>query len=114
LPVVAFDDRTAEQRVWRLGQLVVKATSTPATGRASWYAARGNVAAVHSWRRGDEPYRVRVCASRCVNVTVADWCQCFIGSSRERLIDLSDDAFRKLAPLSVGLLRVTVVRLPTR
>ena len=108
LPAVTLDDRTAERRVWLLGQLVASATSTPAHGLASWYPARGMIAAVHSWRLGDTPYRVRVCASRCIDVTVSDYCQCYVGEPRERLIDLSDDAFRKLAPLSVGVLRVTV------
>ena len=107
-PAVTLDDRTAERRVWLLGQLVASAMSTPAHGLASWYPARGMIAAVHSWRWGDTPYRVRVCASRCIDVTVSDYCQCYVGEPRERLIDLSDDAFRKLAPLSVGVLRVTV------
>lgn len=41
-------------------------------------------------------------------MTLSDWCQCYRGERRERLIDLSDSAFAALAPLSVGLERVTV------
>jgi rare lipoprotein A (peptidoglycan hydrolase) len=41
-----------------------------------------------------------------VVVSLSDWCLCKNG----RLIDLSDDAFRQLAPLSVGVLRVTITR----
>ena len=79
------------------------------TGIASWFdAGPGLYAAVPSWRWGDEPYRLRVTAGdRAVVVTVGDFCGCPGG----RVIDLSADAFRRLAPLSVGLVRVTVTRL---
>lgn len=78
-----------------------------AIGIASWYPADGMIAAAgpalrHGEWRGSQ---VQVCGgARCVVVTLSDWCQCY-GS---RVIDLSDDAFRRLAPLSQGLLRVTV------
>ena len=80
------------------------------SGRASWYDdGPGLYAAVNSYRWGDPRYSVRVCAgSRCVTVTVRDFCQCYVGTSRERVIDLSPDAFRRLAPLSAGLVKVTV------
>lgn len=45
---------------------------------------------------------------RSVAVRIVDWCQCYKGERRERLVDLSDSAFSALAPLSVGLERVTV------
>jgi rare lipoprotein A (peptidoglycan hydrolase) len=52
---------------------------------------------------------VDVCAGgRCVQVRLSDWCQCYDGTIRERVIDLSDDAFAQLAPLSRGVLVVTV------
>ena len=41
---------------------------------------------------------------RSVTVTLSDFCQCF----GTRLLDLSDDAFARLAPLSRGLVHVTV------
>ena len=46
--------------------------------------------------------------SRCVTVTLSDFCSCYAGTDSERLIDLSPDAFSRLAPLSRGLVRVTV------
>lgn len=77
------------------------------TGTASWYGANGLIAAagpalrVGDWRGS----RVRVAfEGRSVTVTLSDFCQCY-GS---RLIDLSDDAFARLAPLSRGLIRVTI------
>lgn len=79
-------------------------------GIASWYPATGMIAAagpalrVGDWRGST----VTVCAERCVRVTLSDVCQCYAGTDRERIIDLSDDAFRALAPLSRGLVRVTV------
>jgi rare lipoprotein A (peptidoglycan hydrolase) len=48
--------------------------------------------------------RVKVCyRSSCVVVTVID-CNC----QARRSIDLYADAFRKIAPLSAGRLRVTI------
>lgn len=83
-------------------------------GRASWYAADGLIAAAGPALRealgaGWRGTRVTVCASGCVTVVLSDWCQCYRGTDRERVIDLSDDAFRRLAPLSAGLVRVTVL-----
>lgn len=75
-------------------------------GLASWYDdGSGLYAAVPSWRFGDTPYRVRVTGNgRSVVVTVRDFCGC----PGDRIIDLSADAFARLAPLSRGLLPVTV------
>lgn len=80
-------------------------------GTASWYDdGPGLYAAVHSYRFGDPVYDVivRVPGGDSVRVRVRDHCACYVGTSRERLIDLSPDAFAKLAPLSRGLVRVTV------
>jgi len=82
-------------------------------GVASWYPASGMIAAAGPALRRELGPRwrgqlVRVCAGRCVTVTVSDWCQCHRGTRRERLVDLSDDAFARLAPLSAGLVRVRV------
>ena len=99
------------------GELPLGAPPTPPmpdgssiSGIASWYDTPGPglYAAVPSWRWGDTPYRVRVTAgSRSVVVVVGDFCRCPGG----RVIDLSADAFARLAPLSAGLVRVTVERL---
>ena len=52
---------------------------------------------------------VKVCSgSRCVRTVLGDWCQCYRGEDRERIIDLDDGVFSQLAPLSRGLQKVTV------
>jgi hypothetical protein len=90
-------------------------------GIASWCAptptqcqrwgGQAKLGAVHSFRWGDRPYRVRVCRqvgpAACVTVTVVSYCGCPDG----RAIDLSPYAFGKLAPLSRGLVAVTVEEL---
>jgi len=52
--------------------------------------------------------RVRVCASRCLSLVISDWCQCLRGKPDERIIDLARSDFALLAPLSQGLVRVTI------
>lgn len=79
--------------------------------QASWYDdGPGFYGAVHSWRFGDTPYWVKVCRldvrTRCVNVKVRD----HMGNAH-RAIDLSPAAFAKLAPLSRGVVGVSVTRL---
>jgi len=80
-------------------------------GTATWYGTgpgAGHAAAGPELRRALGPgwrgTTVQVCADRCVTVVVDDWCGCPGG----RVIDLSDEDFARLAPLSVGVLRVTV------
>jgi rare lipoprotein A (peptidoglycan hydrolase) len=51
---------------------------------------------------------VSVCSGRCVVVRLSDWCLCT--GNGGRLIDLSDDAFAQLAPLSRGVIRVSITR----
>ena len=77
-------------------------------GEASWYDdGPGLYGAVHSWRFGDTPYAVEVCRAddrdRCVTVTVRDHM-----ANPRRAIDLSPDAFSRLAPLSQGVVQVTL------
>lgn len=68
---------------------------------------RQYVAAVGSFRYGDEPYTVQVCRadrpSTCTHVLVVSFCECRPGG-----IDLSVPAFKELAPLSVGVIEVRV------
>jgi hypothetical protein len=83
------------------------------TGLATWYAASGDIAAAPWWRWGDDPEWATVSyfhegQTLSVTVLVQDHCQCFVGTPDERAIDLSDDAFRQLAPLGVGRIRVTI------
>lgn len=98
---------------------LILALVSPVHGTASWYddgpglyAAAGPALRVGDWRNS----RVEVCAETCVVVRLVDWCACYKGTARERVIDLSPDAFRRLAPLSRGLVRVTVrpVRAPSQ
>lgn len=83
------------------------------TGRATWFATGPSgmfAAAGPALRVGDWRGRiVRVCGlSTCIRVMLNDWCQCSFRQADERAIDLSDEAFARLAPLSRGVLRVTV------
>jgi hypothetical protein len=88
------------------------------TGTASWYDARpGTAAAGPALRRALGPgylgTTVAVChgsstAQACVKVRLVTSCQCYRGEARERLIDLSKSDFAQLAPLSKGLVKVTV------
>ena len=65
------------------------------------YAAAGPELRVGAWRGRI----VRACGGgRCVVVKLIDWCAC--GGSH--VIDLYSDAFRRLAPLNAGALKVTV------
>lgn len=102
-------------------------TGAPATrgpvvsrGTASWYAADGLIAAAgpelrHALGSDWRGSVVRVVAGdRSVSVKVTDWCQCYKGERRERLIDLSAGAFAELAPLAVGLVDVGIQLAPGR
>lgn len=91
-------------------------TCTPyASGEQVWYAAVG------SWHYHDKPYQVEVCrtgTAKCVTVTVRDYCHGAWKALKKpwkrnsRLIDLSPAAFMELAPLSRGIIYVTVRVLP--
>lgn len=98
-----------------LAALPSVASAAIIAGTASYYNdpnASGLYAAVPSWHFGDHRYSLKVCRqdqpSRCVTVTVRDFCQCYVGTSKERIIDLSPEAFKRLAPLSAGLVHVFV------
>ena len=82
-------------------------------GTATWYEWHaGEAAAGPALRQALGPHwrgqTVKVCAGSCVVVKLTDWCACGHG----RVIDLDDQSFRKLAPLSQGVVKVTVT--PTK
>jgi hypothetical protein len=57
--------------------------------------------------------KVRVCnGDVCIKdpIFLTDWCQCYWKTPTERLIDLDDVDFAKLAPLSKGWFNATVSR----
>lgn len=111
LPMVMDASRSVAPRA------VGRSLSVPAlTGRASWYRVDGLVAAAGPRLRaalgpGWRGALVTVCASACVRVRLVDWCACYRGTRGERLIDLSPEAFAKLAPLASGIVRVRVALL---
>lgn len=78
-------------------------------GRATWFPAGGMIAAAGPDLRaalgpGWRGSLVEVSAGgRAVVVRLTDWCGC-----PRALIDLSSDAFVRLAPVSRGVIRVTV------
>ncbi len=57
-----------------------------------------------------EPSQVLVCADRCVSMPVVDSCPCYVGSSDQRVANLSHEAWRQVTevPLAEGLLRVEI------
>jgi hypothetical protein len=90
-------------------------TRTPRTasilrGIATWFRSPSGVAAAGPQLRealgpGWRGTHVRVCRTgRCVQVVLGDWCGCGGG----RIIDLDDQAFAALAPLSLGVVKVRV------
>lgn len=83
-------------------------------GELLMYAAVGTFKNFH-----DKPYQVDVCrvdTGACVRVVVRDYCEaCAKAKTGGRVIDLSPYAFRRLAPLGRGVIRVIVRRVvPTR
>ena len=86
----------------------------PVTGIASFYAApTGTAAAGPKLRRALGPHWrgavIRVCVNgHCTRVRLTGWCQCYAGTRRERLVDISRGSFARLAPPSRGLVVVRV------
>lgn len=107
------------------GGVVVPETATPSPaptggistallgGWATWFDdGPGLYAAVSWWRFGDAPYPVRVCAagSRCVIVTVRDFCACGERRGVPTIVDLSPAAMALIEPdyRRVGVVLVSV------
>jgi hypothetical protein len=87
-------------------------------GRASWYDWRtGEAAAGPALRRSLGPswrgQTVVVCRTletfaACAKVKLTDWCQCYEGTPRERIIDLDRATFALFAQPSRGIVNVEV------
>jgi hypothetical protein len=88
-------------------------------GKATWCAPTPThcqswgggalVGAVPSFSYGDEPYLAEVCSGgACVTVTVVSYCACGDRGGEPTVIDLSPAAFSRLAPLSAGVIDVTM------
>jgi rare lipoprotein A (peptidoglycan hydrolase) len=98
--------------------LALSAGSSVQSGLATWYATPGLTAAAGPLlRHGDwRGSFVRVCAGKCVTVQLTDACWCPDRHGSPVLLDLSASAFRRLAPLSRGIVAVEVevlTRVPT-
>lgn len=99
--------------------VVVPRSTSSVTGWATWYDdGPGLYAAVNSYRWGDPRYEVTVrytanvngtIVRRQVTVVVRDFCACGKRHGEPTVIDLSPAAFKKLAPLSRGVIKVEVI-----
>jgi hypothetical protein len=59
---------------------------------------------------GEAPDTVIVCADRCVELSIVDSCPCHLGTQRQRVVNLSHEAWRQVTdePLSTGLVEVVI------
>ncbi len=81
-------------------------------GTATWFATGGPglYAAAHGYVDGTNVH-VRVChAATCLTLALRTQCAACRWRNGAILVDLSATAFRRLAPLSVGVVAVTVTR----
>ncbi|MGH2760737.1 MAG: ubiquitin-like domain-containing protein [Actinomycetota bacterium] len=98
--------RSARDHVVRVGtkEPTFKGGGGSQEGLASWYSSDGLVAAHRSLPMGSVVRVTNVDTGQSVNVRIADRGPWVDG----RVIDLSDDAFQRLAPLGKGTVKVKV------
>ncbi len=90
---------------------VLLAASSLSAGLATWYDTPGLTAAAGpELRHGDwrGSFVTVTHAGRSVTVQLTDWCACGDRNGEPTLLDLSASAFRRLAPLSKGVIEVEV------
>lgn len=81
----------------------------PTPTRCQSWGGDARLGAVPSFRWGDKPYQVTVRhGDRTTTVTVVSYCGCGDRHGTPTVIDLSPRAFRDLAPLSRGVIDVTL------
>jgi hypothetical protein len=90
------------------------------TGQATWYCCtqgwRGEAVVALPGALGgqyDPPPAARsvtVCADRCATLPVVDYCDCYWGTSSQRVADLSPEAWALISDAStaVGVIQVTI------
>lgn len=98
--------RSARDHVVRVGtkEPTFKGGGASQQGLASWYASEGLVAAHRSLPMGSVVRVTNTDTGKAVNVRITDRGPWVDG----RVIDLSDDAFQRLAPLGKGTIKVKV------
>ena len=94
--------------------LALGSVGNPAIGgNATWYKYHeGQAAAGPALRDALGPdwrgQTVTVCADRCIAVRLSDWCACGDRHGKATLLDLDARDFARLAPLSSGIVEVSV------
>ena len=101
---------------------LTESPSPSVAGRASWYHWRPGEAAAGpalrallgpNWRGRTVLVSQRTCNGTSCSTTTSkvrltDWCQCYRGEARERLVDLDRRTFALFASPSRGLVRITI------
>jgi len=98
---------TKPSKTKRTHRLIAGVATWHATGRDGAFAAAGPLLR-EALGRGWRGTRVQVCSGgHCIRVTLNDVCWCPKG---RRLVDLSDEAFARLASLSRGVIAIEIRR----